>query len=248
MASSVKSGYSEFIKDIYSSLKQLSSAVSMINVKLDIMERKLDTVAVSITEISENMVVLDSKLSQIVENGLSKPDIVGGNHILSRLELMEISRPILVNDHLDGTVKTGLITQSDATAFSLNSHPPGMCLELSGNGIRMGFRPNVTDAVSESPTRKLMDNNFQESSIGFHDFTNISPLSSTPNSFTTVKSPQYNSMESDMFTEYSRLDSDTTGTAISRVTESDTVNTSMRLNTTTGTNTNSGGNTFMILE
>lgn len=210
MASSVKSGYSEFIKDIYSSLKQLSSAVSMINVKLDIMERKLDTVSVSITEISENMAVLDGKLLQIAENGLSKPDIVGGNHILSRLELMEISRPILVNDHLDD--------------------------------ISMGFKPNVTNAVSESPTRKLMDNNFHESSNVFPDFNGVSPLSRTFDSFTTVKSPQYNAIGSDMFSEYSRLDSDTTGTAISRVTESDTVNASMLLNTTTG------ANTFMILE
>ena len=35
------------------------------------------------------------------------------------------------------TVQTGLITQSDATAFSLNSHPPGVGLELSGNGLRI---------------------------------------------------------------------------------------------------------------
>jgi len=155
--------YSEFLKDIYSSLRVLTTGLSGINQRLDILTQQLQSFDARLNnqdQMAQNLADRIDRLIQQTETKeirqtttglslLSELDTLGARQVepstgladLGARNLKSLSQTSLlskVSFQLPGTVSTGLLSQSATTAFSLNSRACAddtMGLELSENGI-----------------------------------------------------------------------------------------------------------------
>jgi hypothetical protein len=189
--------YSEFLKDIYSGLRALSTGVATINTRLDTLTQQLqsfdarlerqDQISQTLADRMETIIQqhensqirqttsglsllseLDTLGSRQVEPsiGLSKlglrtDKLMSSNCVVSKLSFQLPGIPELsgLNELPEsGTVSTGLLAQSDATAFSLQQIPDVIIHEQS-TGL-LNNEPSAGVLNSPEPVSTQLGTNF----------------------------------------------------------------------------------------